>query len=321
MELPSSVSISNSSAIDVYDSWLTPTCIVSDGAYGTGGFLTDPRTIDGLVGWYEPHIRKWTEKSTPSTTIWFWNTELGWAKVHTIFEKYGWLYNGCNIWNKGIGHIAGNVNTKTIGKFPQVTEVCVQYIKPPRFTVSGTDMDMGTWLRHEWKRSGLPYRAANTACGTKNAATRKYLASDEKWYMPPPEALDKMVNYVNQHGLESGKPYFSTDGENTINSRNKISVKHKFHCKFGVTNVWDVAPIRGKERIKINGKCVHPMQKPLAIMKMIVEASTDVGDCVWEPFGGLCTASVAAYQLGRVSFAAELDSNYCDVAASRFKLL
>ena len=37
---------------------------------------------------------------------------------------------------------------------------------------------MQEWLRAEWRRTGLPWRAANEACGVSNAATRKYLTGD-----------------------------------------------------------------------------------------------------------------------------------------------
>jgi hypothetical protein len=38
---------------------------------------------------------------------------------------------------------------------------------------------------------------------------------------------------------------------------------------------------------------------------------------IWEPFGGLCSASVAAVTLGRRAFAAETDPAFADLAAAR----
>jgi len=40
---------------------------------------------------------------------------------------------------------------------------------------------------------------------------------------------------------------------------------------------------------------------------------------VWEPFGGLCSASVAAVTLGRRAFAAETDPAFADLAAQRLQ--
>jgi len=41
---------------------------------------------------------------------------------------------------------------------------------------------------------------------------------------------------------------------------------------------------------------------------------------VWEPFGGLCSGSVAAHALGRRAFAAETDPAFADLAAERLRL-
>jgi site-specific DNA-methyltransferase (adenine-specific) len=99
-------------------------------------------------------------------------------------------------------------------------------------------------------------------------------------------------------------------------------MRAKFKCPHGVTNVWDRNPVSGKERIRINGangKAVHLNQKPLDLMMMIIEASSDPGDVVWEPFGGLFTGAVAARQLKRRAFACEIDATYFQFGVARLK--
>ena len=108
-----------------YDDWQSPDLIVSDGAYGVGGFPGDPRTPDELEDWYTEHVAVWSERAHAATTLWFWNTEIGWATVHPLLAREGWEYVQTIIWDKGIGHIAGNVNGDTIRRLPTVTEVCV----------------------------------------------------------------------------------------------------------------------------------------------------------------------------------------------------
>ena len=111
-------------AEDHYAGWPTPTCVIADGPYGVDGFPGDERSPATLAEWYEPHVKAWSEHATPGTTLWFWNTEIGWATVHPLLQAHGWEYRCCNIWDKGLGHIAGNANTRTLRKFPVVTEVC-----------------------------------------------------------------------------------------------------------------------------------------------------------------------------------------------------
>lgn len=303
-------------SLEHYASWETPTTIVSDGGYGILGFEGDTTDHTGLPRWYEPHIREWSKQATAQTTLWFWNSEIGWAAVHPILEQYGWKYVNCNIWNKGKGHIAGNVNTTKIRRFPVVTELCVQYVFEAR--IDG--LALRDWLRREWKRTGLPWRKANEACGVKDAAVRKYLDSGHVWYFPPPDAFEKLANYANQHGKPDGKPYFSTDGRKPLSEYEWSKMRAKFRCPHGYTNVWERNALKGKERIKVpqKFKAAHLNQKPLDLMKLIVEATTDIGDVVWEPFGGLFSASLASKMLDRKAFSCEIDPDYFSLGIERF---
>src|SRR6266478_5760109 len=60
---------------------------------------------------------------------------VGWATVLPLLVKHGWEYRCCNLWDKGMSHVAGNANTQTLRKFPVVTEVCVHYVKAANFRV------------------------------------------------------------------------------------------------------------------------------------------------------------------------------------------
>ena len=304
---PTSICLGDSH--DLCDRWEVPTVIVSDGGYGVLGFEGDTSDHLGLPEWYERHIASWSKAATPSTTLWFWNSEIGWAAVHPVLEKYGWRYMNANVWNKGKGHIAGNVNTVRIRRFPVVTELCVQYVFEAR--IDG--LVLREWLIREWKRSGLPLKKANQACGVADAATRKYLDQGHLWYFPPPEMFVSLQAYANAHGNPEGRPYFCIRGDTPGTASQWAGMRAKFHCPHGFTNVWDRPALNGQERVKLgNGvaKAVHLNQKPLDLMTAIIEASSDEGDVVWEPFGGLFSASLAARNTGRKSFGAEVDPTY-----------
>jgi site-specific DNA-methyltransferase (adenine-specific) len=315
------IHLSCGDALSYYDQWDAPMVIISDGPYGLSGFDGDLARPNQLSTWYEPHIAAWTRRASPHTTLWFWNTEVGWAETHRILQDAGWIYRACCVWDKGLAHVAGNTNTQTLRKFPVVTEVCVHYIRQPKFrlAVDGPILSAQDWLRAEWRRTKLPFAKANEACGVKNAATRKYLTGDHLWYFPPPEVFQKLVDYANTYGDSSGCPYFSIDGETSLPASQWEQLRGKFHCDAGVTNVWQVPAVRGKERIKIHGNAVHPNQKPLILMRRLVKSCSDQGDVIWEPFGGLCTASIAATELGREAFAAEINPIVYEHALQRIK--
>lgn len=307
----------NEDSLDLYKTWEKPTVIISDGPYGVNGFPGDLNSHVGLAEWYEPHIKQWSEFSTPLTSLWFWNTEIGWATVHPILEKYGWTYVSCCIWDKGMSHVAGNTNTKTIRHLPIVSEVCVQYVRKPYFKVNDIQMTMKEWLRHEWSRTGLPFSKTNDACGVKDAATRKYFTKCHLWYMPPADAFEKIVEYANSNGAESGKPYFSIDGMKSISKSEWEMLRAKFYCPIGVTNVWNEPQLRGKERLKNNQKAIHLNQKPLSLIKRIIEMTSDVGDVIWDPFAGLGTVAVASIALERKCYCSEINTDVYNIAKKR----
>ena len=320
-------------ALDAYSHWPVPATIVSDGAYGVRGFHGDTTGPDGLIMWYKSHVEAWSQAAHPATTLWFWNTEVGWATVHPLITAHGWDYVQAVTWDKGVAHIAGNVNGKTIRRFPVVTEVCVLYQR--RLELRGPDgaLPVQKWLRKEWRRSGLPLYKANEACGVKNAATRKYLTHDWLWYWPPGLMMECLADYANQHGAASGWPYFSLDGKTPVSAKEWDSLRHHWNHAHGITNVWSRPPLHDSERLKgtmrraaprlykpTGGSAAHLNQKPLEFMERIILAVTRPDDVVWEPFGGLASASVAAVALGRKPYAAEIDDHFAQLAEERLRL-
>ncbi len=54
-------------------------------------------------------------------------------------------------------------------------------------------------------------------------------------------------------------------------------------------------------------------------MERIIEATSDPGDVVWEPFGGLCTGAVAAFRTGRQCYSAEILPEFYALATERLR--
>lgn len=213
-----------------------------------------------------------------------------------------------------MSHVAGNVNTKTISKLPVVTEVCVQYVRKPEFSVGGNNLSMKEWLRYEWGRTGLPFSKTNEACGVIDAATRKYFTKCHLWYMPPPEAFEKIAFFANTYGDTTGKPYFSINGIEPLSRDDWQKYRAKFYCPIGLTNVWSESQLNGKERLKRGTKAIHYNQKPLKLIETIIAISSDENDVVWDPFGGLFTTAIACYRQQRKCFTSEIRTEMYNLA-------
>ena len=317
-------------AEDVYDEWDAPDLIVSDGAYGIGGFPGDPPTAEGLEAWYAVHAEAWARRAHPATTLWFWNTEIGWATAHPVLAATGWEYVQTVVWDKGIQHVAGRFDGRTMRRLPTVTEVCVFYRR--RLTLPGADgmpVSAQAWMLAEWQRAGLALERANGACSVVSAATRKYLTQDRLWYCPPPEMMRRLAAYANREGRPAGRPYYSLDGKRPVTADEWARMRHPWNHEHGLTNVWAHPPLTGAERY-VGGRrsaprihnpgrkaTAHLNQKPVELMRRIVSAASNPGDTVWEPFGGLCTAAVTCVREGRRTFAAEPDPYFAELARQR----
>jgi len=168
-------------------------------------------------------------------------------------------------------------------------------------------LSLQQWLRSEWFRTGLPLNKTNEACGVKNAATRKYFTHCHLWYFPPAEMMERVAAYANKHGKLTEWTYFSVDGKKPVTAEQWAKMRAKWNHTHALTNVWNESAVRGAERLKDdNFKTLHGNQKPLALIERIISASSDEGDTVWEPFGGLCSAAVASLRLNRRCFSAEV---------------
>ena len=97
-------------------------------------------------------------------------------------------------------------------------------------------------------------------------------------------------------------------------------MRSKWQHVHALTNVWQEPPVHGAERVKHPaGGYFHANQKPLTLMERQINASSERGDVVWEPFGGLMSATVAAVRLGRRAFAAEMNPDFFKAAADRVR--
>lgn len=70
----------------------------------------------------------------------------------------------------------------------------------------------------------------------------------------------------------------------------------------------------GKERLKAP---LHPAQKPLRILKQLIQLATEPGHLILDPFMGVDSSGVAALELGRRFTGIEIDPLYFEAATKR----
>ncbi|TAE34615.1 MAG: site-specific DNA-methyltransferase [Alphaproteobacteria bacterium] len=123
---------------------------------------------------------------------------------------------------------------------------------------------------------------------------------------PPPNLACRTFTHSTETILwaaknDKAKHYFNYD-----------AMKHENENK-QMKSVWRFTAPKMDE--KTYGK--HPTQKPMALLKRCIAASTKVGDGVFDPFCGSGTTGVAALGLRRTFCGVELEAEYVDLAKKR----
>jgi site-specific DNA-methyltransferase (adenine-specific) len=158
------------------------------------------------------------------------------------------------------------------------------------------------------------------ACGYALAAGGFHILNDICWFKPnaPPNL--------------SGR-YFTASHETLIWARKNPGSRHCYHyeeMKGGhwpedplkkpgrqMRSVWSIPAPKGQE--KREGR--HPTQKPCALLLRVIQASSDEGTLVLDPFTGSSTTGLAASYLGRRFIGIDTDPAYIDLSIRRYRAL
>jgi site-specific DNA-methyltransferase (adenine-specific) len=134
------------------------------------------------------------------------------------------------------------------------------------------------------------------------------MLNDISWVKPnpPPNLSCRYFTHATETIIWAAK---SKKSRHTFNYKLMRETNHGKQMK----SVWEILPpARGE---KIFGK--HPAQKPVALLDRIIQAASNEGDFVLDPFMGSGTTLVAATRCSRSVFGIELDSNFISTTLSR----
>jgi site-specific DNA-methyltransferase (adenine-specific) len=80
-----------------------------------------------------------------------------------------------------------------------------------------------------------------------------------------------------------------------------------------INDVWKIPIINSQSKERTN----YPTQKPLALLNRIINASSNEGDIVMDPFCGCATTCVAAQQLGRKWIGIDVEKQAVSILVDR----
>jgi len=129
-----------------------------------------------------------------------------------------------------------------------------------------------------------------------------YYKTTGVWHKTNPMPRNMNLQFVNS--TECWLYFINNGTSGTFNNDGKV--KHDFLES-------SVCPMSEKK----HGK--HPTQKPLSILRELIESVTNSDDMVLDPFMGSGSTCVAAAELGRRYYGIELDEKYHKIAEQRMK--
>ncbi len=240
------------------------------------------------------------------------NMTIRLVELHKVLKSTGSLYLHCDptashylkivldsifgvsnyrneiIWKRTTGKSHTNHQSKRWGI---QTDIILYYSKSDKtelkFVYTPNDPEyLKKFFRHS-DSDGRLYRIDNLA----SPSFRPNLIYEYKGYQPPKNGWA-----IGKEKMEEwdriGKLYFPKSKEGRIQRKRYLDeLKGEV-----VQNLWDDIPTIGSQAAERLG---YPTQKPQALLDRILEASSNPGDVVLDPFCGCGTAIASAQSLGR----------------------
>ena len=168
---------------------------------------------------------------------------------------------------------------------------------------------------------GINENSKKVASRENKAAARDY--GDFDWDKAPPS--DALIDAIREKARWSaffGGNYFSLPPTSCWLVWDKLNTGDFADCELAWTN-WPKAVRRIQWRWngmirQGNEDRFHPTQKPLGVMKWVIDLCPDA-DTILDPFMGSGTTGVAAVQMGRKFIGIEREPKYFDVACRRIE--
>ena len=193
------------------------------------------------------------------------------------------------------------------------------------------------YLEGERKRAGIAKAAINEACGfapIAGAMASRHYFSPSQWCLPTSEHYRAMQALFNAVGRQPPPPFADYHPAGSVFTRfhqvdtsvEFLRVDYEFlrvdyeslrrpftvSARVPYTDVWDFATVQA-------GPGKHPCEKPLPLLRHIIEASSRPGETVLDCCAGSGSTLEAARQCGRKSIGIERDLAYITLAASRLR--
>lgn len=149
----------------------------------------------------------------------------------------------------------------------------------------------------------------NNITDTRSVVSRHYFTYSQ-WVFPTKEIYEKL-QAINKKVFKKEYEVFKKEYEDF--KKEYEEKRRVFRPKKNYTDVWTFNITSSSE------KTYHPTQKPIALIRRIIETSSKEGNLVLDCFMGSGTTAVACKELGRDFIGFEINQEYVDIANKRLE--
>lgn len=197
---------------------------------------------------------------------------------------------------------------------------------PYKVTSRGSAGNSGGMLQKKINKKGQVFAYNNIDCSEYAPEFYRVLKDGSHCYVMTNHVnLIKMLNTFTNCGFHFIKcliwdkgnkimgQYYMSQFEYIMFFRKGKGIKIN-HC--GTSDILSVPNVKLKGD---DGKNLHDTEKPVDLMKILIDNSSNVGGIVLDPFMGIGSAGIASKELDRNFIGIEIDSKYYDIAMQRIK--
>ena len=208
-------------------------------------------------------------------------------------------------------------------------DMCIDLIvtdPPYKLTSRGGSGTMGGYWKEEKAKKGVIFDNNSISCKEYLPEFYRILKNKSILYLMCNNTnLQEMINVATQSGFKFVKSLIWEKG-------NKICGRYYMNCfeyillfrKGGdkpIKNCGtpDILKVPIKKQKDINGKNLHDTEKPVELMKILIENSSEQNDFVLDPFMGIGSTGIASKELNRNFIGIEIDEKYFEIAKDRIE--
>ncbi len=246
------------------------------------------KTEEDYICW----VRQWSselfQKMRYGGSVYLFGYFRTLSKLVSPLESIGYQLRQQIVLGKGLRAISGRA-TKDYKIFPNVTESCLLLIKDPYPYVKQILLDAKKANKFSSKEINEKIGVKSNGGGMWSIYTGKNICRQ----IPTKEIWDKFSD-VFQLKIDYCK------------------ISQTFNPIKGLTDVWTDINFYEEDRI-------HPTQKPLKLIKRLIQASSNEGDLIIDPFLGSSSSVIGSIDMGREIHGCEKDKEYFDKSIKRIE--